>query len=217
MPFLIPIAAGIGGSLVSKLIGGGGGGSKSKTPASPAIDPQLQQLIDLQKGFAQYGFPAAQSNFGKAGAAYDTSLDFYKKILTGSDEDIMSLFNAKEYTKSADESNDLAYNLQGRSGARAATLSQTSFDRQGFLQGILEQLRLGAPDHIANIGQAIANMGAAQAGASTGTAQGASNILFSQQQLQQQAADRRTNLISSIIGSAGSILGGYLGSKGGDN
>lgn len=138
-------------------------------------------------------------------------MDFYKKILTGSDDEIMNLLNASEYTKSADESNALAYNLSGRSGARAAVLGNTQFDRQGVLQGILEQIRLGAPDKIANIAQGFGNLGSQQAGLATGSAQGVSNIVFGSQDIAQREKDRRANLIASIIGAAGSIAGGIAG------
>lgn len=201
---------GLGGffGLLGNIFGGGGDKKNKNDP----LTSQLQPLIDLQKQFAQYGFPASESNFGKAGGAYNTALDFYKKILTGSDDEIMKLINANEFTKSTDESQALAYNLGGRSGTRTASLANSSFDRSAILQKILSQIRSGAPGEIANIGQGFANMAGAQAGAATGTSQGASNIIFGLKQIQQQEADRRAALISSLISAAGSAAGAFAAS-----
>jgi hypothetical protein len=190
--------------LLGKLFGGG-----SKKPSSDiqGLNTQLQPLVDLQKKFAEYGFPAAQESFGQASNVYDTSLDFYKKILNGSNEDVLGLLNADEYTKSADESEANAYSLAGRSGSRAATLAGINESRVGNLNRIISELRANAPDKIANIGQAIANMGAQQASLATGTSINASNILFGIQNVKTQEADRRAQMIASIIGGASSIAG----------
>lgn len=64
MPFLagaIPLAVAGGGLLGGLLFGG----KKNKPPAATPIDPQLQQILDLQKQFAAYGFPAAQKTLVK--------------------------------------------------------------------------------------------------------------------------------------------------------
>lgn len=199
------------GTLFSPISALFGGGKKKGQSDIDKLNAQIQPLVDLQKKFAEYGFPAAQESFGAARGSYDFALDFYKKILTGSDDDILNLLNAKEYTKSADESDAMAYNLGGRSGARAAVLGNTQFDRQGVLQGILEQIRTNAPGQIANIGQAISNLGSAQGSLATGTALGSSNLLFGVQQLRENEKDRRANLIASIISLGGSIAGAAAG------
>jgi hypothetical protein len=207
IPLIAAAAIGGGSTIAGALI------SKSGKNKTPPVDPQQQALADQQKKFADYGFPAAQANFAKAGSAYDTSLDFYKKILTGNDDEIMKLFNASEATKSADESDATAYGLTGRSGARSAVLANTTFNRQANLQNILEQIRLNAPGQIANVGQAIANMGAQQGSLASGSNIASSNILFQQQELAQQAADRRAQLIAGIIGAAGSVAGAIAAHK----
>lgn len=195
--------------IIKKLFGGGG----SKQPSDVQnLNNQLQPIIDLQKKFAEYGFPAAKESFGQASNTYDTSLDFYKKILNGSNEDILGLLNADEYTKSADESEANAYNLGARGGSRAATLAGVNESRAGSLNRAITELRTSVPDKIANIGQAIANMGAQQASLATGTSIGASNILFGIQGVKEKEADRRAQLISSIIGAAGSAAGAFAAS-----
>lgn len=210
MPFgaIIPLIAGVGGALFGASRKKSSNNSSSTSTSS--LDAQQQQLIDIQKRLADYGIPAGQANFEKAGAAYDTSLDFYKKILGGSNNDLMSLFNADEYTKSADESEATAYNLAGRSGSRAATLAGVNESRMGNLFKMISQLRSSAPSEIANIGQAIANMGAQQLSAGSGGLASASNSIFGLQQLRNQEADRRASLISSIIGTAGSVAGAAI-------
>lgn len=216
MPFaaLLPlVVGGLGAAASVKTLVGGKKSSSSNTQTDALNQSQLD-LVNLQKEFAQYGFPASQENFGKASGSYDTALDFYKKILTGSDDEILKLINADEFTKSTDESQALAYNIGGRSGTRAASLANNSFDRSAILQKIISGIRAQAPGEISNLGQAFANMGAQQAGASTGTAQGASNIIFGIKQLQQQEADRRAALIGSLIGAAGSVAGGYFANRG---
>lgn len=185
----------------------GGGGNKKESSEVQNLNNQLSPLVELQKEFAKYGFPAAQKSFGQAGAAYDTSLDFYRKILSGSNSDLLGLINADEYTKSADEAEAGAYNLAGRSGSRAATLAGVNESRSGNLNRILSELKLTAPDKIASLAQAISNMGAQQASLATGTSSNASNTLFGIQNFREAAADRRAQMISSIIGAAGSAAG----------
>lgn len=214
MPFIPAI---IGAALIS---GGAGIGAaalskkkSSSTPASTALTTQQQGLIDSQKQIADYSLSTGKPLIAKATGSYDDALSFYKKIMTGSDSDIMGLFNADEFTKSADESQATAYNLSGRSGARAAVLGQTTEDRSAQLQRILSQIKLNAPGQIANIGQAYANLGTGLIGSASGANTSASNILFSQQELANQAADRRAQLISSILGSVGSVAGVIAASK----
>jgi hypothetical protein len=215
MPFVgaLPLIAGIGGGLLGGLFGGGK--KKDQSPTSNAALEQGQlDIIEIQKKLAEYGIPAGKASFEKASGAYDTSLDFYKNILTGSNEDLLKLINADEYTKSADESEAAAYSLGGRSGSRAATLAGVNESRAGNLNRILTQLRSSAPAEIANIGQAIANMGAQQLTAGSGGLTSASNAIFGLSQLKQQESDRRAQLISSIIGTAGTVAGAIYGNRG---
>lgn len=207
---LLPAIIGAGGLIGSSLLGR----RRSSSNPATAIDPQQQSIIDIQKRLADYGIPAGEESFKKAGAAYDTSLDFYKNILNGSNEDILKLLNADEYTKSADESEAAAYNLGGRSGSRAAVLSGVNESRAGNLNRIITGLRSSAPAEIANIGQAIGNMGAQQLSAGAGGLSSASNALFGLAQLKQQEGDRRAQLIASIIGTAGTVAGAVIANRG---
>lgn len=210
MPFIPLIIAGagiIGGVASSKIM------AKSDAKNQAALRAQQQPFLDTQTKIAQEGLNKGMPFVDKAGAAYDTSLDFYKKILTGSDDDIMKLFNAGDYTKSADESQATSYNLMGRTGARAAVLGQTGEDRAAQIQKILEQIRLGAPAQIANIAQGVGNLGTNLIGASNSAATGASNIVFNEAKLAQEAADRRAQIVASIIGSAGTAAGTVYASQ----
>lgn len=207
IPAIIGAVAGVGTFLKK--------GKSSSTPASNALATQQQGLVDSQKQIADFGLSTGKPLIAKATGSYDDALSFYKKIMSGSDEDIMGLFNADEFTKAADESQATAYNLQGRSGARAAVLGQTTEDRSAQLQRILSQIKLNAPGQVANIGQAFANLGTGLVGAASGANTSASNILFGQQELKNQADDRRAQLISSIIGTAGSVAGVIAASKSG--
>lgn len=194
----------------------GGGGNKTPKPGSAAYTAnQVQPLIDLQKQIGQYGLDSGKASFEKAGASFDTSLDFYKKIMSGSDDEILKLLNASEYTKSADESQATAYNLGGRSGARAAIVGQTTEDRSATLQRILENIRMQAPNQITDIGSKIANMGAAQLSGGLSGISGASGNIFGVAEQYQKEADRRAALIASLIGAAGSIAGAFAGGSGG--
>jgi len=190
--------------------------NNSGLPSNQQLTDNQLQLSDTLKKLADYGIPAGKESFEKASGAYDTSLDFYKNILNGSNEDLLKLINADEFTKSADEAQATAYNLAGRSGSRAATLAGVEESRMGNLSRVLTQLRSSAPSEIANIGQAIANMGAQQLGAGTGSITSASNILFGLSNVKQQEADRRAQLIGSIIGTAGSIAGAVAGASDSD-
>lgn len=183
---------------------------KPKPPAV-TIPPQLQPILDLQKQVAQFGMTQAQPAIEKATGAYDTSLDFFKTMMSGSSEDIMKLFNAQDYTRSADVSEATAQELGGRTGARAAVVGQSTEDRAANLNKILEQIRVNAPGQIAQIGQSFSNLGTGMLSAAMGGGAQASNIIFGQQELASQALDRRNQLISSIIGTAGGVLGAYLG------
>lgn len=207
VPFIPLIAGAVGGAVLGRK------SSSSSSTSAQAIDPQQQAIIDIQKRLADYGIPAGQESFTKASGAYDTSLDFYNKILTGSNDDLLSLINADEYTRSADEAEATAYSLAGRSGNRAAALSGVSETRAANLNRILTQLRASAPGEISTIGQAIANMGAQQLSAGAGGLTSASNALFGLSQLKQQDADRRSQLIASIIGTAGTVAGAVLGGR----
>lgn len=200
-------------AVFAALFGLGRHGNSNDPTSNQQLSAQQLQLTDTLKKLADYGIPAGKASFEKAGAAYDTSLDFYKKILTGSNDDLLKLINADEYTKAADQSEAAAYSLAGRSGNRAATLAGVNETRLGDLNKILTNIRATAPTEIANIGQAIQNMGAQQLTAGTGGISGASNIIFGLQQIKQQEADRRAQLISSIIGSAGSIAGAAAGAS----
>lgn len=204
-------AVGAGSAIVGAVRGRGN--SNSAQSSQSTIDSQQQELIDIQKRLADYGIPAGQANFAKAGGAYDTSLDFFKNILNGSNEDILKLINADEYTKSADQSEAIAYGLGGRSGSRSAALAGVNESRAGALNRIITALRSNAPGEIANVGQAIANMGAQQLSAGTGGLTSASNILFGLGQQRLQEEDRRASLIGSIIGTAGTIAGGWLAGR----
>lgn len=200
-------------AVFATLFGLGRHGNSNDPTSNQQLSAQQLQLTDTLKKLADYGIPAGQESFAKAGAAYDTSLDFYKKILTGSNDDLLKLINADEYTKSADQSEAAAYSLAGRSGNRAATLAGVNETRIGDLNKILTNIRATAPTEISNIGQAIQNMGAQQLTAGTGGLNSASNIIFGLQQIKQQESDRRAQLISSIIGSAGSIAGAIAGGR----
>lgn len=208
---VVPFLPLIGGAIGGAILGRGSRGS-SQTPQN-TIDPQQQAIIDIQRRLADYGIPAGQESFRRATSSYDTSLDFYKKLLTGSNEDLLSLINADEFTKSADESEAAAYSLGGRSGSRAATLAGVNESRAGDLNRMLTSLRASAPGEISTIGQAFANMGAQQLSAGAGGLSSASNALFGLSQLRQQDADRRSQLIASIIGTAGTVAGAVLGGR----
>lgn len=168
---------------------------------------QMQPLIDLQKKIGDYGLSSGKASFEKASGVYGDSLDFYKKILTGSDEDLLKLFNADEFTKSADESQATAFNLGGRSGARASVLGQTGADRSAMLEKIFTGLRAQAPDKMTAIGQLIANMGSQQLSGGFAGVGGATSGITDLASIYQHEEDRRTQLISSIVGAAAGAAG----------
>jgi len=186
--------------------------NNSGLPSNQQLSSEQLQLSDTLKKIADYGIPAGKESFEKASSAYDTSLDFYKNILNGSNEDLLKLINADEFTKSADEAQATAFNLAGRSGSRAASLAGIEESRMGSLMKVLTSLRANAPTEIANIGQAFQNMGAQQLSAGVGGVNSASGILFGLSNIKQQEADRRAQLISSLIGAGGSAAGAFAAS-----
>jgi hypothetical protein len=208
MPFLapfIPAIIGIGaGAIGTKLASGGGGGSSASTNST---DQQLQQLFDLQKQIADYALPTAQGAIGKATAGYDTSLNFFNKIMSGSDEDLMKLLDIDSVTKASDQNEQLLAELGVRGGARSAGLANASFDRQASVDRVLKQLRFAAPSQIASIAQGYGNIGLGALSAAGGAGAQASDILFGQESLKDTDAANRNALLGGIFQSIGTFAG----------
>lgn len=174
---------------------------------------QLQPLIDSQTKISAASSTAGLADTKKASSDYDYVSSYLKKLLEGSDDDLLKMLDASGATKNIDENQQQASELGVRGGNRASILGQSGFSRDAALSNVLKQLRFSAPDKIASIAQAIGNLGLGEISASTGAGAAASNNLFGVEGLKQQDAARRSALIGSIFEAIGGATGAYFGSK----
>lgn len=214
MPFLAPLAIPliIGGSAVATAAisrGGGNSGSSSSSASQQQLDP----LIALQTRIAEAAGKSGQEDIASARSGIGFVQDFYKKILNGSDNDLLKLLDVTGATRNIDENEQLASELGVRGGRRASVLGQASFNRDAAINNLLKQLRFSAPNQIAQLNQVLANIGLGELSASVGAGAQASNNLFNMESLDQQESDRRTGLITSIMATAGGIAGAVLGRR----
>lgn len=186
---------------------------KPKTDPYAALMGQLQPLIDQQKKISGQAGNAGLADTATARGDYDYVTKYLKTFLTGSDDEILKQLNVGDYTKNIDE-NEQQLSEQGvRGGARAASLGQGYFNRDAAINRILQQVRQSAPDKIANIGQAMGNLGLGELSASLGGSGQASQNIFGVEDLRQRDADRRAQLISSIFSAIGGAAGAFFGAK----
>ncbi len=210
MPFLAPLAVPLilGGSAVGAAALSRGGNSSSSS--SSTTQQQLDPLIKLQTQIAEASGKSGQEDLASARGGINYVQDFYKKILTGSDDDLLKLLDVTGATKNIDENEQLSSELGVRGGRRASVLGNASFARDAALNNLLKQFRFSAPNQIAQLNQVLANIGLGELSTSVGAGAQASNTSLNIAQLGQQEADRRTSLISSIMGTAGSLAGVLL-------
>lgn len=180
-----------------------------------ALAPHMKLLSDI--GGTQS--TAANVDFAKAGAGYDEALNFYKTIMSGDREELLKLLDTTQVTKAYDEQARQNYELAPRGGRRAATAANLDFSKMSELNKLLQYLRGQAPGQIANISQLLSGQAASRLGTAVNSINAVTGLRTgieqSNAEIQQREADRKAALIGSIIGSAGTVLGGWLGSKGG--
>lgn len=174
---------------------------------------QLNPIIQSQQKINEQTATSGLANTAAARSDYDFVNSYLKDILSGSDENILKMFDTATLTRDIDENVQQLSEQGVRGGRRAAALSQSYFDRDAAVTRVLQQLRMAAPMQIAQIGQAIGNLGLGELSASAGAGAQASNILFGVEGLKQADKDRRTQLISSIFQAIGGAAGAFLGSK----
>lgn len=169
---------------------------------------QLQPLIDTQKEISGKAGSAGLDVVTKAGDNYDYVTKFFKNIMEGApDSDLMRFFNSDEVTKNADENAQQLSEFGVRGSRRAATLGQSAFDRDSAINRVLTQIRATAPDKIAQLTQALGNLGLGELSSSVGAGAQASNTLFGVEGLKQADADRRAALLGSIFEAVGGVAG----------
>lgn len=201
----------MGGSAVATAaLSRGGRGSSSSSSVSQA---QLDPLIQLQTKIAEAAGKSGQEDIASARGGINFVQDFYRKILTGSDDELLKLLDVSGATRNIDENEQLMSEIGVRGGQRASVLGQSSFNRDAAINNLLKQLRFSAPGQIANLNQVLGNIGLGELSTAVGAGAQASNTLFGQANISQQEADRRTNLISSILGTAGSLAGVIVASR----
>lgn len=210
MPILALGAAGFG---LSKLFGGGG---SKKDPYADLLG-QLNPIIDQNKKISSQAGDAGLADTTSARNDFDYVSSYLKKLLTGSDDELLKMLDASGATKNIDENQQMQSELGVRGGNRASILSQSGFDRDAALSNILKQLRFSAPDKIANIAQAIGSLGTGELNASVGAGANASNVIFGIEQIKRADKARKAALIGSILSAIGTAAGTYYGSKSGGN
>lgn len=182
-------------------------GGKKKDPYANLL-AQLNPLITAQTNIATKESDAGLASTGKAAENLDYVSKFMKDLLEGSDDNILKMFNTSELTQNIDENAGQLNELGVRGGRRAAVLGNSYFDRDSAINKMLQQIRFGAPDKIANIAQILGNLGLGELSASTGSSAAASNVLFGVEQLKQADKDRKAELIGSIFEAIGAVAGG---------
>lgn len=211
MPFLgglaIPLLIGGGSAIAGGLASRGGRNSSSSSSTQSQLDP----LIKLQTEISGAAGKAGQADLSTARTGIASLNEFYNKILSGSDEDLMKMLDVTGATRNIDENEQLTSELAVRGGRRAATLGNASFARDAALNNMLKQLRFAAPNQLAQLNQMLANIGLGELSTAVGAGAQASNALFNMENLSQQEADRRNSLITNIMSTAGSIAGIVLG------
>lgn len=214
MPFLAPLAVPLilGGSAVaSAAISSRGGGSSSSSSSS--TQAQLDPLIKIQTQIAEAAGKSGQQDISTARSGISFVDDFLKKILTGSDDELLKMLDVTGATKNIDENEQLLSEIGVRGGRRAAGLGQASFNRDAAISNLLKQLRFNAPNQLAQLNQMLGNIGLGELSASVGAGAQASNSIFNMENLGQQESDRRTALISNIMQTAGSLAGVIVASR----
>jgi len=186
-------------------------GKKKEDPYAKLL-AGLQPYLDSNKKISEQTTAAGLASTGAAQSDYDFVNKYLKDILTGSDDNILKLFDSAGLTQNIDENEQQIAQQGVRGGRNAASLAMGYFNRDAAINKVLQQIRFAAPNQIANIAQAMGNLGLGEFSAAQGSGAQASNILFGIEGLKQQDADRRNQLIGSIFqaigGAAGLIAGG---------
>lgn len=200
-------------SLGNFLLPGSPFGNKKKEDPYAALLQQLNPIIQSQQELAKKTTEAGLGDIASARQNYDFVNKYLKDILTGSDDSILKLFDSAGLTQNIDENVQQLSEQGVRGGRRAASLSQSYFDRDAAINRVLQQLRFAAPNQMSQIAQAMGNLGLGEISAGAGAGAQASNILFGIEGLKQEDRDRRNNLIGTIFSTLGSVAGSIAGSR----
>lgn len=199
------------------LLGLFGGGffqssGKKKDPYAGLLT-QLQPYLESNKKIAEQTSASGLADTAAARDNYDFVNKYLKDILTGSDDNILKLFDTAGLTRNIDDNEQQLAEQGVRGGRNAASLAQGYFDRDAAITRVLQQLRFAAPNQMAQIAQAMGNLGLGEISAASGAGAQASNILFGVEQLKDADADRKAQLIGSIFASLGGAAGAIAGSR----
>lgn len=137
--------------------------------------------------------------------------DWFKNILTGSDDSLLKMFDVSGLNKNIDENQQQLAETGVRGGSRAAGLGQSSFDRDAAINKALQMLRFAAPEHIATIAGQIGSLGVAQETVSNQASDAATKDVFGYADQAQHEKDRKDALIGSIFAAIGGIAGSIIG------
>lgn len=188
-------------------------GKKKKEDPYAALMTQLNPIIQSQQKIAEQTSKSGLANTAEARANYDYVSGVLKNILSGSDDELLKMFDSAAMTRNIDENVQQLSEQGVRGGRRAAALSQSYFDRDAAINRVLQQLRFAAPMQLAQVGQAIGNLGLGELSAASGAGAQASNIMFGIEQLKDADSDRRAQLIGSIFAAIGGTAGAIAGSR----
>jgi hypothetical protein len=183
-----------------------GGGGPKKDPYA-ALNAQLNPLIKAETDVTTKTTQAGLDNIGTARNDLDYVSNWLKKIVGGSDDEILKMLDASGITANMNENAQQVAEQGIRGGARAAIIGSSSANKDAALQRALQQLRFAAPDKIAAIANSIGNLGAAELGTGTNASNAASGDIFGVQNFIQQDKARKTELLGSIFESIGTAAG----------
>lgn len=171
---------------------------------------KLQPYLDSNKKITEAASTAGLANTASAKRDFDYISSYLRKLLEGSDDELLKLLDASGMTRNIDENQQQLSELGVRGGRRASILGQAGFDRDASLNRLLQQLRQSAPDRLAQIAQAVGNLGLGELSASTGAGAQASNTIFGVEGLKQADANRKSALIGSIFEAIGAVAGSAI-------
>lgn len=188
----------------------GGGGNKKEDPIA-ALQRQIQPLIDEQLATSKKTTDYGLGDVGASRKGYGEVVDYWKNVMNGNPDDLMKLLDSSNETRNIDENMQQLGESGVRGGVRAAALGNQSFDRSAALNRVLTQLRNAAPSQLAQLYQAMGNLGLGELSAAGGSGAQASNNIFGITNAQLSQQQIKNQQIAQIIGAISSAAGAAFG------
>lgn len=168
----------------------------------------IQPYMDTAKDLSSYGITQGKFNIDKAMGDLDYLTKHFMDILNGSPDHILQDVDASSITAGADNAFKNITNNAVRGGMRAGSLGNIQFDKASAINKAVQALRMAAPDEIKSIAQMVAQIGSGQLQMGADQNDQIVNMLNMVEQVRQNEAKRKAGIFGSVLGLAGSLLGG---------